>query len=28
LIEIEGIKPEKTDKEQFYLEQVGANQWN
>lgn len=26
LIEIEGIKPEKTDKEQFYLEQVGANQ--
>jgi NAD(P)H-flavin reductase len=26
LIEIEGIKPEKTDKEQFYLQQVGANQ--
>jgi NAD(P)H-flavin reductase len=28
LIEIEGIKPEKTDKEQFYLEQVGANERN
>jgi hypothetical protein len=26
LMEIEGIKPEKTDKEQFYLEQVDANQ--
>ena len=25
LIELEGIKPEKTDKEQFYLQQVGAN---
>lgn len=25
LIEIEGIRPEKTDKEQFYLQQVGAN---
>jgi ferredoxin-NADP reductase len=25
LIEIEGIKPEKTDKEQFYLQQVGSN---
>ena len=26
LMEIEGIKPEKTDKEQFYLQQVGADQ--
>ncbi len=26
LMEIEGIKPEKTDKEQFYLQQAGANQ--
>jgi ferredoxin-NADP reductase len=26
LLEIEGIRPEKTDKEQFYLQQVGANQ--
>jgi ferredoxin-NADP reductase len=25
LIELEGIMPEKTDKEQFYLQQVGAN---
>jgi hypothetical protein len=25
LIELEGISPEKTDKEQFYLQQVGAN---
>lgn len=25
LIELEGIIPEKTDKEQFYLQQVGAN---
>jgi hypothetical protein len=25
LIELEGVKPEKTDKEQFYLQQVGAN---
>ena len=25
LMELEGIKPEKTDKEQFYLQQVGAN---
>src|SRR6188508_1847560 len=26
LVELEGIKPEKIDKEQFYLQQVGANQ--
>ena len=26
LMEIEGVKPEKTDKEQFYLQQVGVNQ--
>ncbi len=25
LMELEGVKPEKTDKEQFYLQQVGAN---
>jgi hypothetical protein len=25
LMELEGIRPEKTDKEQFYLQQVGAN---
>ena len=25
LIELEGMMPEKTDKEQFYLQQVGAN---
>jgi hypothetical protein len=24
-MELEGVKPEKTDKEQFYLQQVGAN---
>jgi hypothetical protein len=28
LMEIEGVKPEKTDKEQFYLQQVGVNQGN
>ena len=26
LVELEGVKPEKIDKEQFYLQQVGANQ--
>ena len=26
LMELEGVKPEKIDKEQFYLQQVGANQ--
>ena len=26
LVELEGVKPEKIDKEQFYLEQAGANQ--
>jgi hypothetical protein len=26
LVELEGVKPEKIDKEQFYLHQVGANQ--
>jgi hypothetical protein len=26
LVELEGVKPEKIDKEQFYLRQVGANQ--
>jgi hypothetical protein len=26
LMEIEGVKPEKTDKEQFYLQQVGVNE--
>jgi hypothetical protein len=25
LMELEGVKPEKTDKEQFYLQQVGVN---
>jgi hypothetical protein len=25
LMELESVKPEKTDKEQFYLQQVGAN---
>lgn len=25
LMELEGVKPEKTDKEQFYLQQAGAN---
>ncbi|MGI0021516.1 MAG: hypothetical protein ACRD9Q_01525, partial [Nitrososphaeraceae archaeon] len=26
LVELEGVNPEKIDKEQFYLQQVGANQ--
>ena len=26
LVELEGVKPEKIDKEQFYLQQAGANQ--
>ena len=25
-MELEGVKPEKIDKEQFYLQQAGANQ--